>query len=293
MPDEYNVKKKKLSFKGETKTKKKKRKAEDDGEDSKETNDNAEGWVAVKALTDLGGPLFLTFASDPPSCLNVDDKSKVNMSTLQDPSQDSDDEDSKRKLAGGPVSFDTAEPTAVHQVLVATMIPDSDRLTLKAYNGKYLSSDKFGIVTAHAEAIGMQEEWTAIIKADEEEGGIAFQNHYGKFLSVDEVATETGKGAGGGIQIRADSETIGFCEIFRAKIQARFRKKAKKASGEVKIVTKDYELDQSRKFQTWNHGRVIVSNESVKELNKAKKEGRFSEALLDRREKLKSDRYCK
>ncbi|KAF9130059.1 hypothetical protein BG015_004062 [Linnemannia schmuckeri] len=293
MPDEYNVKKKKLSFKGETKTKKKKRKAEDDGEDSKETNDNAEGWVAVRALTDLGGPLFLTFASDPPSCLTVDDKSKVSMSTLQPPSQDSDDEDSRGKPAGGPVSFDTAEPTAVHQVLVATMIPDSDRLTLKAYNGKYLSSDKFGIVTAHTEAIGMQEEWTAIIKADEEEGGIAFQNHYGKFLSVDEVATETGKGSGGGIQIRADSETIGFCEIFRAKIQARFRKKAKKASGEVKIVTKDYEFDQSRKFQTWNHGRVIVSNESVKELNKAKKEGRFSEALLDRREKLKSDRYCK
>ncbi|KAG0065784.1 hypothetical protein BGZ89_007941 [Linnemannia elongata] len=293
MPDEYNVKKKKLSFKGETKTKKKKRKAEDDGEDSKETNDNAEGWVAVRALTDLGGPLFLTFASDSPSCLTIDDKSKVSMSTLQPPSQDSDDEDPRKKHTGGPVNFDTAEPTAVHQVLVATMIPDSDRLTLKAYNGKYLSSDKFGIVTAHTEAIGMQEEWTAIIKADEEEGGIAFQNHYGKFLSVDEVAAETGKGAGGGIQIRADSETIGFCEIFRAKIQARFRKKAKKAAGEVKIVTKDYEFDQSRKFQTWNHGRVIVSNESVKELNKAKKEGRFSEALLDRREKLKSDRYCK
>ncbi|KAG0288209.1 hypothetical protein BGZ97_006883 [Linnemannia gamsii] len=294
MPDEYNVKKKKLSFKGETKTKKKKRKAEDDGEDSKETNDNAEGWVAVRALTDLGGPLFLTFASDPPSCLTIDDKSKVNMSTLLQPtsSQDSDDDDSDRKpTAGGPVNFDTAEPTAVHQVLVATMIPDSDRLTLKAFNGKYLSSDKFGIVTAHTEAIGMQEEWTAIIKADEEEGGIAFQNHYGKFLSVDEVAAETGKGTG--IQIRADSDTIGFCEIFRAKIQARFRKKAKKAAGDVKIVTKDYEFDQSRKFQTWNHGRVIVSNESVKELNKAKKEGRFSEALLDRREKLKSDRYCK
>jgi protein FRG1 len=199
----------------------------------------------VRALTDLGGPLFLTFASDPPSCLTIDDKSKVNMSTLLQPtsSQDSDDDDSDRKpTAGGPVNFDTAEPTAVHQVLVATMIPDSDRLTLKAFNGKYLSSDKFGIVTAHTEAIGMQEEWTAIIKADEEEGGIAFQNHYGKFLSVDEVAAETGKGTG--IQIRADSDTIGFCEIFRAKIQARFRKKAKKAAGDVKIVTKDYEFDQ-------------------------------------------------
>ncbi|KAF9125346.1 hypothetical protein BGW39_007453 [Mortierella sp. 14UC] len=296
MPDEYNVKKKKLIFKGDTKIKKKKRKAEDNGEENNDNhNDNADGWVPVKALSDLGGPLFLTFASDPPSCLIIDDKSKVSMSTLQAPtSQDSDDDDgsSRKRPPAGPVNFDTAEPTAVQQVLVVTMIPDSDRLTLKASNGKYLSSDKFGIVTAHTEAIGMQEEWTAVIKADEEEGGIAFQNHYGKFLSVDEVAGGPGSGAGG-IQIRADAETIGFCEVFRAKIQARFRKKAKKASGDVKIGTKDYEFDQSRKFQTWNHGRVIVSNESAKELSKAKKEGRFSEALLDRREKLKSDRYCK
>ncbi|KAG0373715.1 hypothetical protein BGX24_011338 [Mortierella sp. AD032] len=297
MPDEYSVKKKKLSFKGDTKTKKKKRKAEDDGEDNNDNNDNAEGWVPVRALSDLGGPLFLTFASDPPSCLIVDNKSKVSMSTLQAAaSQESDDENTsssrKQPSTGGPVNFDTAEPTEIHQVLVVTMIPDSDRLTLKASNGKYLSSDKFGIVTAHTEAIGMQEEWTAVIKADEEEGGIAFQNHYGKFLSVDEVAGGPGAGTGG-IQIRADAETIGFCEVFRAKIQARFRKKAKKASGDVKVVTKDYEFDQSRKFQTWNHGRVVVSNESVKELNKAKKDGRFSEALLDRREKLKSDRYCK
>ncbi|KAF9106008.1 hypothetical protein BGX29_010773 [Mortierella sp. GBA35] len=301
MPDDYNVKKKKLSFKGETKIKKKKRKAEDNPEDDN-NNDNAEGWVPVKSLSDLGGPLFLTFSSDPPSCLIIDEKSKVNMAILQAPSTDPDDDTTSSRNV--PVHFDIAEPTTVHQVLVATMIPDSDRLTLKAYNGKYLSSDKFGIVTADTEAIGMQEEWTAIIKADEEEGGIAFQSHYGKFLSVDEVAAVDagaragagGAGVGGaltGFQIRADSETIGFCELFRAKIQARFRKKAKKAAGDVKIVTKDYEFDQSRKFQTWNHGRVIVSNESVKELNKAKKEGRFSEALLDRREKLKSDRYCK
>ncbi|KAF9931953.1 hypothetical protein FBU30_009248 [Linnemannia zychae] len=298
MPDEYSVKKTKLSFKGESKTKKKKRKAEDAGDDSKDANDNAEGWVPVRALTDLGGPIFLTFASDPPSCLNIDDNSKIHMSTLQSLSHGSDDdeddeESSRKRKPSGPVSFDAAEPTTVNQVFVATMLPDSDRLTLKASNGKYLSSDKFGIVTAHTEAIGMQEEWTAIIKTDEEEGGIAFQNHYGKFLSVDEVADGAGPRMGG-IQIRADSETIGFCEVFRAKIQARFRKKAKKSSSsDVKISARDYEFDQSRKFQTWNHGKVIVSNESMKELNRAKKEGRFSEALLDRREKLKSDRYCK
>ncbi|KAG0242053.1 hypothetical protein BGX31_000678 [Mortierella sp. GBA43] len=192
------------------------------------------------------------------------------------------------------VSFDIAEPTAVNQVFVATMIPDSDRLTLKTYNGRYLSSDKHGVVSADSEAIGLLEEWTAVIRTDEE-GGISFQNHYGKFLSIDEVAAAEGKkgsSSSSGFQVRADSDVIGFGEIFQAKIQARFRKKVKKTN-EVRIATKDYELEQSRKFQTWNHGRVIVSQEDVGDLRKARKDGRMSEALLDRREKLKSDRYCK
>ncbi|KAG0051443.1 hypothetical protein BGZ83_003781 [Gryganskiella cystojenkinii] len=289
MPDEYKVKKTKLSFKGDsTKSKKKKRRAEDDAPEE-DSNANADGWVPVKALTDLGGPIFLTFSSDPPSCLIVNDKSKVTMGSV-----DSAQEETSTSSAP---TFETAEPSQIHQVLVVTMIPDSDRLTLKGFNGKYLSSDKFGIVTADSEAIGMQEEWTAILKPDEE-GGISLQSHYGKFLSVDEVAGEAsghGSKSGGsasGFQIRADSEVIGFCEVFQAKIQAKYRKKAKKSS-EVKVSNKDYEFDQTRKFQTWNHGKVIVSNEDVGKLKKAREEGRYSEALLDRREKLKSDRYCK
>ncbi|KAF9919380.1 hypothetical protein BX616_005423 [Lobosporangium transversale] len=299
MPDEYAVKKSKLTFKGDsTKTKKKKRKAEDDAKDE-DKNTDADGWVPVKSLNDLGGPIFLTFSSDPPSCLAIDgNTSKVIMRPLEASQPETEDDGDAPGPPAKPISFESAEPTAVNQVFVVTMIPDSDRLTLKTYNGKYLSSDKFGIVTADAEAIGIQEEWTVLIKADEEEGGICLQSHYGKFLSVDEVAAMESQGRGGGngsglgYQIRADSDAIGFCELFQAKIQARYRKKAKK-SNEMKISAKDYELEQSRKFQTWNHGRVIVSNESLKELNKAKKEGRFSEALLDRREKLKSDRYCK
>ncbi|KAI8602226.1 FRG1-like family-domain-containing protein [Dissophora ornata] len=282
MPDDYTVKKKKLSFKGESnKTKKKKRKAEDETKEEEDSG-NADGWVSVKTLSDIGGPIFLTFSSDPPSCLAIDDKGKVTMKLLE-----SLDESQPTNAV---VVFENAEPTTVNQVFVATMIPDSDRLTLKSYNGRYLSSDKFGIVTADSEAIGMQEEWTAIVKS-EDEGGICLQNHYGKFLSVDEVAAVEGR-KGASFQIRADSDVIGFCELFQAKIQAKYRKKVKK-SNEVKIATKDYELEQNRKFQTWNHGRVIVSTEGMSDLKKAQKEGRFSEALLDRREKLKSDRYCK
>ncbi|KAF9583555.1 hypothetical protein BGW38_009182 [Lunasporangiospora selenospora] len=277
MPNEYVAKSSKLNFKGDsTKSKKKKRKAEDD---AKETdNAKADGWVPVNSLNDIGGPIFLTYSSDPPKCLTIDEKTKkVAMGALEP----SEDERSS--------SF---EPTKVQQVFVATVIPDSDRLTLKTFDGRYLSSDKFGIVTADSEAIGMQEEWTIIIKSDQDEGAIALQNHYGKFLSVDEVAGGGGSSSTSGFQIRADADTIGFCELFQTKIQAQYRKKVKKTA-EVKIATKDYEFDQSRKFQTWNHGRVIVSNEDVGELKRAQKDGRFSEALLDRRSKLKSDRYCK
>ncbi|KAG0021226.1 hypothetical protein BGZ82_011392 [Podila clonocystis] len=279
MSDEYKVNKSKLSFKGESKTKKKKRKAENPVEEE-DSNAGADGWVHVKALSDLGGPIFLTFSSGPPTSLSIDDKSKVVMRPIESDSSSS---------SSAP-SLDQAEPTVVQQVFVATVIPDSDRMTLKASNGRYLSSDKFGIVSADTEAIGMQEEWTAILKP-EENGGIALQSHYGKFLSVDEVAAER-PGSSLGFQIRADSEVIGFCELFQAKIQAKYRKKAKKTK-EVQIATKDYEFEQSRKFQTWNHGRVVVSDKDIRELDKAKKQGRFSEALLDRREKVKSDRYCK
>ncbi|KAG0332467.1 hypothetical protein BG004_001259 [Podila humilis] len=232
MSDDYKVNKSKLSFKGETKTKKKKRKAEKPLEEEEDVNANADGWVFVKALTDLGGPLFLTFSSDPPTSLSVDDKSRVVMRPLES--------DSSSSSTTTPLTLDQAEPTVIQQVFVATMLPDSDRLTLKASNGRYLSSDKFGIVSAETEAIGMQEEWTAIIKP-EENGGIALQNHYGKFLSVDEVAAAAGSSTG--FQIRADSDVIGYCELFQAKIQAKNRKKAKKST-EVKIATKDYEFEQ-------------------------------------------------
>ncbi|KAK3818492.1 MAG: FRG1-like family-domain-containing protein [Benniella sp.] len=291
---DYAAKKTKLSFKGESsKPKKKKRKAEEEAQD--EDTSSKDGWVPIKSLNDLGGPIFLTFSSDPPMCLAVDDKFKVTMQPL---GSSLDEEESS---SNAPVSFDMAEPTAVAQVFVVTMIPDSDRLTLKTHNGRYLSADKFGIVSADSEAIGMREEWTVVVRTDEE-GGICLQSHYGKFLSVDEVAAgESKKGSSSSsaisgpstkFQVRADSDVIGFGEIFQAKIQARFRKKVKKTN-EARISTKDYEFEQSRKFQTWNHGRVVVSQEDSGELRKAKKEGRMSEALLDRREKLKSDRYCK
>ena len=83
-----------------------------------------------------------------------------------------------------------------------------------AYN-KYIGCDKFGVVSCENEAVGVQEEWEIIFRED----GIAFKNSYDKFLTVDE---QDGK-----MVIRADSDTIGFHEIFTVKFQAQNRKKKK------------------------------------------------------------------
>ncbi|CAG8715739.1 8678_t:CDS:2, partial [Racocetra fulgida] len=145
-------------------------------------------------------------------------------------------------------NLQTCDPEEVSYVFVGSKIAGStDCISLKTFDGKYLASDKFGAITAEREAIGPQEEWRPIIRSD----GIALQNYYDKFLSVDEIAD-------GGYKLRADVETIGFCETLHVKCQSRFRKKSKSTRKE--------------------SGRIKTTKEDISELKKAKKEGSFSEA---------------
>ena len=50
-------------------------------------------------------------------------------------------------------------------------------------------------------------------------GMVAFQNIYEKYLSIDETA-------GGVLQLRADSDTVGLIERFCVKIQEKYKKGA-------------------------------------------------------------------
>jgi protein FRG1 len=134
---------------------------------------------------------------------------------------------------------------------------------------------------------------------------VAFQNIYEKYLGIDEVA-------GGSIQLRGDSEEVGFNERFWVKVQYKYKKEAneekKKSSlkdSGMEGVTKIDETGTNKLYQAWGAGRSITSVEDKKEvpaivlflysstdvtldqLKRAKKEGRLAEALLDRRSKLK------
>ncbi len=47
------------------------------------------------------------------------------------------------------------------------------------------------------------------------------------------------------------------------------------------------------RFQSWQDGKLRVSEQDKRELKVAKEQGKLHEQLLDRREKMKADRYCK
>ena len=47
------------------------------------------------------------------------------------------------------------------------------------------------------------------------------------------------------------------------------------------------------RFQSFQNGKWLINDESSVHIRKAKDEGRLHEELLDRRAKMKSDKFCK
>ena len=54
-----------------------------------------------------------------------------------------------------------------------------------------------------------------------------------------------------------------------------------------------YCYPRRKKFQSFVDHKLRVSGQSCDNLDHARRDGKLHEALLDRREKMKADRYCK
>lgn len=203
----------KLKFKGEKTKKKRKREEGGNGErNTRQRKDDddltPESWVLPEDPLEIRGPTFLMHPSDPsPLCVTYDStRRRVVLHTITK----NEDEDEINLL--------DRTPTDVSQVWVTTRVAGSPTINLRTGTGegKFLSCDKHGLVAADREARGPQEEWTPAILPN---GMVVFMNVYEKYLSVDEVA-------GGTLQLRGDSEEVGFRERFWVKIQHKFKQEA-------------------------------------------------------------------
>ena len=265
-----------LKFKGEKSKKKRKRDEDDEGTSSSRrgrhnTKDDGspEQWVHLDQATELRGPTFIFHPSDPsPICISYDaTRNRIALHPLEKP------EDG--------VTILDRTPSEVSQVWVTTRVAGASTINLRTGvgEGKFLSCDKHGLVTADREARGPQEEWTPVVL---EGGMVAFMNVYEKYLSIDEVA-------GGQLALRGDSDNMGFQERFYVKIQNKYKQEAyeeeRKKGGGLDQPSLDEKGTKwvlyfvapsshvtsccsSATFQAWGAGRSVVSKGDKKEVRR-------------------------
>jgi protein FRG1 len=209
----------KLTFKGE-KPKKKKRKHREEGVDDGDDGTDPQAWVQPDNATQVFGPTFILHPSSPSICITYDStRSRIMLHTVTPESG---------------ASLLSLSPTEVSQVWVVTRVAGSSTINLRTAEGKFLSCDAHGLVSADREARGPQEEWTPVVL---EGGMVAFMNVYEKYLSVDEVA-------GGSLSLRGDSEIVGFGERFWVKVQHEYKLKAGEEERKKEGVTGKRKIDE-------------------------------------------------
>lgn len=173
---------------------------------------------------------------------------------------------------------DEGEGPSPEEILTAFPIGET-KIALKSGYGKYLGVDKNGVVIGRSDAVGIVEQWEPIFQDDK----LAILNSNDRFMSItseDDVVCRS-RTAG----------TSEFCTV---------RSITRKAQDPNKDIPKeeqgslhDVEVNYVKKFQKFQDKKLRVSREDHSKLEQAKREGNLHEALLDRRSKMKADRYCK
>lgn len=271
-----------LRFKGDKKVKKRKRPTTDAAPDSadsagpstkkpapdaRETGANAdadaddEGWVNADCLEDITGPILFSISAPTPICLSSDPTTGQVFTTA---------------LSAPDNNLSLTEPTAVHQVWVATKIYGTEKYSFKSAHGKYLSCDKVGVLSSTREAISAEEEFDVALL---DGGRWALMTVRGGYVGVQETG-------GSAAVVRGDGEKVGFGEEWVVRVQRRNKKKKKGGSeGRAKDRVSRKELEEL--------AGVKLDDDQVKALRKARKEGGFHEALLDIRVKHgKHDKFA-
>lgn len=180
------------------------------------------------------------------------------------------------------VKHDKGDPPAFDEEFTAFIVNDS-KIYIKSGYGKYLKVDTNNVIVGRSEAAGTQECFEPVW----DDGKMALQAANSCFLSIDPEDDQLVA-----IHKKVTSSGDGVCIIrsnaFRGEVIS------KTAPIEEKVEDLDQiELDYVKRFQKFQDKKMRICTEDKNELAKARDTGKLHEGLLDRRSKMKSDRYCK
>lgn len=174
---------------------------------------------------------------------------------------------------------DEGDGPSPEEIFTAVLI-DERNIAFKSGYGKYVRVEKNGIITGRSDAIGPMEQWEPVFS----DGKMALQSHSDCFMSVDDQEDA----------IVAVSKTAGPQEMLQIRSQTvKEDNPLKDVPTEDQGALEQVEINYVKKFQKFQDKRLRINTEDTSVLRKAKDEGTFHEALLDRRSKMKADRYCK
>ncbi|CAG9135383.1 unnamed protein product [Plutella xylostella] len=260
MADEYAaVKRGKLILKGIDKPKAKKRKHrkhKDKPETSKVDEDCLlhGGWWQVGKIEDVTGSISLEFGSN--TYISALDNG---LFTIGAPHGDGE--------GPSPEEIFTAFPAG------------ETKFALKSGYGKYLGVSKDGVVVGRSDAVGPMEQWEPVWQ----DGKTAILSALNKFVMVNPeddsvVVSSTAAGEAEFCRIRSNKTREVNTNVLPAEEQGNLA---------------EVEVNYVKKFQKFQDKKLKINEGDVSELKKAKVEGILHETLLDRRSKMKADRYCK
>lgn len=159
---------------------------------------------------------------------------------------------------------------------------NESKIYIKSGFGKYLAVDSKNMVVGRSDAAGSQECFEPVW----DDGKMALQAANSCFLTIDPeddqlIALNKSISNGNGVCIIRSNAYRG--EII-----------SKNAPIEEKVEDIDQiEVNYVKKFQKFQDKKMRLCTDDKSELKTAQKTGKLHESLLDRRSKMKSDRYCK